>query len=368
MKVVLVHDWLTVDAGAEKCLKEFNKLYDDADVYSIVDFLTSQDRENILDGKQTTNSFIQKFPFAKKHFRKYISLFPLAIENLDLKGYDVVLSDSYAFAKGVLPRDNQLHICYCHTPMRFIWDMYFEYINDYKIKGLMALILKYQLHKLRIWDVTSSNNVDFFIANSKYVQKRIAKIYKRDSKVIYPPVDTDYFTLETQKEDYYLVVSRLVPYKKVDLIVKTFSTLQDKKLIVIGDGDELDSIKNIATPNVEVLGYQSKESIKSHMQKAKAFIFAGLEDFGIVMAEAQSCGTPVICLDRGGSSEIVEDKKTGVYFKEQTIKDIQKAIEKFETLTFDYNYISQNAQRFSKERFKDEIDSFIKEKYEQTKA
>lgn len=363
-----MHDWLTVDAGAEKCLKEFNTLYNNADVYSIVDFLSDEDRTNILDGKKSTNSFIQKLPLAKKHFRKYISLFPLAIENLDLKGYDVVLSDSYAFAKGVLPRDNQLHICYCHTPMRFLWDMYFEYISDYKVKGLMALVLKYQLHKLRIWDITSSHNVDYFIANSKYVQKRIAKIYKRDSIVIYPPVDTEYFSLCTQKEDFYLVVSRLVPYKKVDLVVKTFAKLHDKKLVVIGDGDELESIKALATSNVEVLGYQSKDIIKSYMQRAKAFIFAGLEDFGIVMAEAQACGTPVICLDRGGSSEIVQDNITGVYFKEQTTQDLTKAIEKFETLTFDYNYISQNAQRFSKERFKDEINSFIKEKYEQTKA
>jgi hypothetical protein len=195
LKIALVHDWLSVDAGAEKCLKEFNYLYKNSDIYSIVDFLTDKDRKNILNSKITKNTFIQNLPFAKKYFRKYLSFFPLAIESLNLKGYDVVLSDSYAFAKGVLPVDNQLHICYCHTPMRFIWDLYFEYLEDYRVdKSLFSPIIKGQLHKLRTWDIISSNRVDFFIANSKYVQKRIKRIYRRDSTVIYPPVDTDFFS------------------------------------------------------------------------------------------------------------------------------------------------------------------------------
>lgn len=365
LKIALVHDWLTVNAGAEKCLREFNLLYKDADVYSLVDFLDKEDRENILSGKTTTNTFIQKLPFAKKHFRKYISLFPIAIENINLKDYDVILSDSYAFAKGVLPKDNQLHICYCHTPMRFIWEMYFGYLKDYNVKGLISLIVKLQLHKLRIWDITSSHNVDYFIANSKYVQKRISKIYRRDSKVIYPPVDTEYFSFEEKKEDYYLVVSRLVPYKKIGLIVDAFSKMSDKKLVVIGEGDEKQKLKS--RPNIELLGYQDRENVKKYMQVAKAFIFAGLEDFGIVMAEAQACGTPVICLDRGGSVEIVEDEKTGVYFREQTVEDIVNAVKKFERLSFDFRYISDRAQRFSKERFKKEIDDFVEEKYAKSK-
>jgi glycosyltransferase involved in cell wall biosynthesis len=368
LKIALVHDWLSVDAGAEKCLKEFNSLYSNASVYSIVDFLSDRDRESILNSKKTKNTFIQKLPFAKKYFRKYLPFFPMAIESLNLKGYDVVLSDSYAFAKGVLPVDNQLHICYCHTPMRFIWDLYFDYLADYGVQNsIFSPLIKQQLHKLRTWDIISSNRVDFFIANSKYVQKRIKRIYRRDSIVIYPPVDTEFFDYYEKKEDFYLVVSRLVPYKKSDLVVKAFNQL-GKKLVVIGAGDGFEEIERIAEDNISLLGYQSRETIRDYMQRAKGFVFAGLEDFGIVMAEAQSCGTPVICLDRGGSSEIVVDGISGVYFSKQNEENIVDAVKRFESISFDYKAISINAKRFSAKRFRDEIENFVKESYFESKS
>jgi glycosyltransferase involved in cell wall biosynthesis len=319
----------------------------------------------VFEKAEIYTSFIQSLPFSKKKYRYYLFLFPLAVEQFDLSEYDVILSSSHAVAKGVLTTSNQLHICYCHTPIRYAWDLYHEYLRNTKLsKGVKGFIAKLILHYLRIWDLTTANRVDYFIANSKYVARRIKKIYGRDSAVIYPPVDIDKFELETEKENFYLTASRLVPYKRVDLIVEAFSNT-DRKLIVVGDGPDMDKIKKKAGKNVEILGYQPDEILVDLMRKAKAFIFAAEEDFGITPVEAQACGTPVICLGKGGTKETVIDMITGIYFQEQTVESILKAVEKFERNmdSFDPKIIRKNALKFSRERFEREIESFVKEKY-----
>ena len=257
-KVALVQDWFVIDGGAEKVFNEILNLFPDADVFSLIDFLNEKDRDTILNGKSSTTSVIQSYPFAKKHYRYYLGSFPYAIEQLDLSKYDLIISSSYAVAKGVLTHSNQLHICYCHSPMRYIWDLYHSYMPETKwYNFLISWIMRSTISRLRIWDVISSNRVDYFIANSENVAKRIQKVYRRDSKVIYPPVNTTAFTLQDQKDDYYVTASRLVGYKKVDLIVKTFQSMPDKKLVVIGKGPELAKIRALAknSKNIEVKGF-----------------------------------------------------------------------------------------------------------------
>ncbi len=354
MKRAIVADWLTTYAGAEKCIESFTNLYPDSDVFSLVDFLNEKERNIILKGKYAKTSFIQNLPFKEK-FRNYLPLFPYAVENFDLREYDLILSSSHSVAKNVLTHSEQLHICYCHTPMRYAWDMFLDYTNNLSFPKRQ--IVKYFLHKIRIWDYVGAGRVDYFIANSKFIQKRIKKVYKRDSVVIYPPVDVDKFTLCTKKEDYYVTMSRLVGYKRVDLIVKAFNK-NGKKLIVIGDGEEFENIKKIAKSNIELMGYLKEDEAIKIIQKAKAFVFAAIEDFGITPVEAQACGTPVIALNKGGSAESVNEK-TGVFFEIQSINSINKAIKEFESKKFDYNYIRKWAERFSRDRFEREIKEFV---------
>ncbi|QCT93945.1 glycosyltransferase family 4 protein [Caminibacter mediatlanticus TB-2] len=366
MKKALVHDWFSVYAGAEKCVESFTNIWDDFDVYSLIDFLSDKDREIILKGKYANTSFIQKLPFAKKKYRNYLPLFPFAIEQFDLSEYDLILSSSHAVAKGVLTHSTQLHICYMHTPIRYAWDLYFQYLKESNLqKGLKGLIAKYFLHKIRIWDISTINRVDYYIANSKYIAKRIKKIYGKNADVIYPPVDVDKFELCEKKEDFYLTASRLVPYKKIDLIVKTFNEL-DKKLVVIGDGPDMKKIKTIAKTNIEILGYQNDKVLIEYMQKAKGFVFAAKEDFGIMPVEAQACGTPVICLGEGGTKETVIDKITGIHFESQTVNSLKKAIETFEKMydEFDFKLIRKNAEKYSRKRFEKEIKDYVENKYQ----
>ncbi|GBD91917.1 GDP-mannose-dependent alpha-(1-6)-phosphatidylinositol monomannoside mannosyltransferase [bacterium BMS3Abin04] len=367
MRTAIVHDWFVNYMGSEKCVESFVNIWKDADVFSLVDHLTPEQRNLILGGKKVTTSFIQKLPFSKKHHRNYLPLFPLAIEQFDLSKYKVIISSSHAVAKGVITNADQLHISYCHTPMRYAWASYSQYVSDNNLSSIKGFILKYILHKLRIWDYVSSKRVDYFIANSNHIARRIKKIYGRDADVIYPPVDVNKFPLETNKDDYYLTVSRFVPYKKIDLIVKTFSKLKDKKLVVIGNGPELDKIKKLAGNNVELKDHQSFESLKKYMQKAKAFVFAAEEDFGITIVEAQACGTPVIAYKVGGASETVINNKTGVLFDSQTEESLTAAIEKFESSisTFDAEIIHQHASLFSRDNFERNMKNYVDEKLEE---
>lgn len=357
MKIAIIHDWLVTDAGAEKVLRSITDIYPSADIYSLVDFLSNKDRANVLNGKFAKTTFIQNLPFSKKQFRNYLPLFPKAIETIDLDIYDLIISSSWAVAKGIKKRKNQLHICYCHTPIRYAWDLYSEYTSTLKQpkKFLVEQTLKY----IRKWDIQSLKRVDHFIANSQFVKNRILKTYNRDSIVIYPPVNTDKFTLKEEKEDFYLTACRLVPYKKTKLIVEAFNEMKDKRLLVIGDGEEYLSIKKIAKENITLLGYQEFEEMIKYMQKAKAFLYAAIEDFGIVPIEAMSCGTPVIALDDGGTAETVTDGITGIHFKNQTKEDIIDAVNKFESMDFNSRKISKLSEKYSDIRFKKEFEDFV---------
>jgi len=366
MKIALVHDWIMTIGGAEKVLEVIYNLYP-APIFTLV---TNKDklRGSVFEKAEIFTSFIQKLPKVEKKYRNYLLFFPLAIEQFDLSEYDLIISSSTCTAKGVLIRADQLHICYCHTPVRYAWDLYHQYLDEAGLsKGIKGLVAKLILHYIRIWDFVTASRVNYFVTNSKYIARRIKKIYGRDSVVIYPPVDIDKFEVCTRKEDFYLTVSRMVPYKKVDLIVEAFSKMPDKRLIVIGDGPDFEKIKRKAGKNVELLGYQPFEVLKNCMQRAKAFIFSAEEDFGIVPVEAQACGTPIIAYGKGGATETVIEGQTGLFFKEQSVGSLIEAVRKFETMEdkFDSGIIRKNAEKFSKERFKREFKEFVDRKIEE---
>jgi glycosyltransferase involved in cell wall biosynthesis len=361
-KVALVHDWLTSIAGGEKVLQAIYEIYP-----GLLHTLISDPKKlvgSIFEETSIQTSFIQKLPFSNRKFRTYLPLFPLAIEQFDLRSFDLILSSSHCVAKGVLSHSGQLHICYCHTPVRYAWDLSAEYLQDANLtKGIKGMFARMVLHYLRGWDVSSSHRVDHFIACSKYIARRIHKTYGRDAAIIYPPVDTAFFQPGSNREDYYLAASRLVSYKKIDLIVEAFSLLPNKKLIVIGDGPELKKIKEKATKNVEILGHQNNDQLRSYLQKAKAFVFAAQEDFGIMPVEAMACGTPVIALGKGGAKETILENKTGIFFSEQTPVQLIEAIKRFEEKEWDPDSIRTRAEIFGKERFKKEYASFVDMKY-----
>jgi len=364
LKTAIISDWLTTYAGAERCVESFFNIFPGAKSFALVDFLNNKEREIILKNKQSEVSFIQYLPFAKKYFRYYLPLFSYAVESFDLREYDLILSSSHSVAKNVLTTSEQIHICYCHTPMRYAWDMYYEYTEE--LHFIKRVIAKYFLHKIRVWDIASLNRVDYFIANSKFIQQRIKNVYHRESTVIYPPVDVERFKLCEEKEDYYVAFSRLVPYKKIDLIVEAFNK-NGLKLKVVGTGPQIDKIKALASLNVEILGYQNDEAIVKIIQRAKALVFGAIEDFGIVPVEAQACGTPVICLNQGGTAETVIDGVTGIYFEEQSVTSINSAIHRFKKSSHYFNpkQIRDHALQFSKQRFEKEIYAFIHAKMRQ---
>jgi glycosyltransferase involved in cell wall biosynthesis len=366
MKSAIVHDWLINLGGSENVLQEILQLFP-SPIYTLLTDKKKLEKSQFLN-YSTYTSFLQKLPKSLTHHQFYLPFFPQAIEQFDLSEYEIILSSSHCVAKGVLTNLDQLHICYCHTPMRYAWDLYHQYLSEANLqKGIRGKIAKSILHYLRLWDLNSSFRVDHFIANSKYVAKRINKIYRREADVIYPPVDVDYFNFNPSKDKYYLTASRLVPYKKVDLIVEAFSYLPDKKLIVIGDGPEMKKIKSKASQNVEILGFVEKDKMKELLQKARAFIFAALEDFGILPLEAQACGTPVIAFNKGGAKETVLENLTGVFFEYQEVSSLIQAIKSFEKQEeqFDLKKIRGHAESFSKERFRKEYESYVKGKYDE---
>ena len=367
-KLAVVHEWLDSYAGSEKVVEQLLHSFPQADLYALVDFLAAKDRGMLL-GHEVHTSFIQKLPLARRLFRNYLPLMPLAVEQFDLADYDVILSSNHAVAKGVLTRNDQLHISYVHTPIRYAWDLHHQYLREAKLTwGLQSLIARLTLHYLRLWDRASADRVDVFVANSRYVAARIEKTYRRDAHVIYPPVDVDGFTFQERKEDFYLTASRLVPYKRVDVIVEAFRLMPSRKLVVIGDGPQLSRLKKRATANIELLGYQDGATLQAHMASARAFVFAADEDFGIMPVEAQACGTPVIALGRGGAKETVIAGQTGCFFESQTPEAIVSAVEQFESESFDPYRIRVNAERFSIPRFRREIEELVSREYEQFQA
>lgn len=376
MKVAIIHDWLVTYAGAERVLEQMLKVYPDADLFSMVDFLSENQRDFIMN-KPVTTSFIQKLPFAKKKYRGYLPLMPLAVEQFDLSAYDLVISSSHAVAKGVITGPDQCHVCMCYSPIRYAWDLQHQYLRESGLdKGFKGWLAKWQLHKIRLWDLRTANGVDQFIAISNFIAKRIYKVYRRESVTIYPPVAVDDFSGTVDaKEDFYFTASRMVPYKKIDLIVETFTKkFPSKKLVVIGDGPDFDKIKALAGANVTLLGYQKFDVLKDHLARAKAFIFAAEEDFGIAPLEAQASGTPVIAFGKGGALETIKgldcDKPTGLFFNQQTIDSLALAIEQFENTTsvFSAQACVENAQRFSETRFRQEFESFVTTAYKEWSA
>ena len=359
MKVAIVHDALISYEGPEQVLEQLIALFPKADLFAVVDFFEEKDRA-FLKHKNVTTTMLQKMPFAKYFFRYSLPLMPYVIEQLDLSGYDLVLSSSHTVAKGVITGPNQLHISYVHSPIRYAWDMHTNYLSMFKRMGLFFI---------RNWDVRSANSVDYFISNSRMTARRIWKCYRRDAVTIYPPVRTELFSLCVEKEDYYVTVSRLVPSKQVDLLVEAFAYMPNKKLIVIGDGPQLRHLRKVATPNVQLLGHLPEDKVIAYMQRAKAFLFAAEEDFSIRMIEAQCCGTPVITYGHGSALEIVRglestDKPTGLFFEELTSSAVIKAVQQFENSghLFDHLFIHEHAQSFSIENFRRNIISYFQER------
>jgi len=356
MKVAIVHDWLVVSGGAEKVLEQMIACFPQADIFSLVDFL--EDR-SIVHNKPVKTSFIQRLPYAEKKYRGYLPLMPLAIEQFDLSSYDLILSSSHAVAKGVLVGPDQTHVSYVHSPIRYAWDLQHQYLREARLeRGPRSWVARMLLHYLRNWDARSANGVDRIIANSQFVARRIMKSYRRESAVIAPPVDVQAFEVGSEKGDFYLTASRMVPYKRIDMIVEAFASMPDRKLVVIGDGPQMDLVRAKATPNVSVLGYQTFDVLKDHMQRAKAFVYAAEEDFGIAIVEAQACGTPVIAFGKGGALESVVPLgmpgATGIHFPQQTAASLCDAVERFEDSphAFSAQACRKNAERFSAADFR----------------
>lgn len=366
MKSSIVHEWFVDIGGSERCVESINRIFP-SDVFALVARERTV-RALGINPERVTTSFIQNLPFSSKRYRNYLPLFPLAVEQFDLSGYEVVISSSHAVAKGVLVHADQLHLCYCYTPMRYAWDLHHQYLREAGLlRGCKGLAAKAVLHYLRLWDLATAQRVDHFAAISHYIARRIKKVYGRQADVIYPPVDVDRFSPGPRKEEYYLTASRMVPYKKMDLIVEAFSKMPDRRLLVIGDGPDLGKVKACAGRNIELLGYQPFEVLREHLQKAKAFVFAAEEDFGILPVEAQACGTPVIAFGKGGSLETVRpfqagaDHGTGILFPEQTTASLIEAIRNFESLQdkFDGKRIREHALFFHRERFEREFKDFV---------
>lgn len=365
-KVALVHEWLIDRGGAENCLEAFCELYPKADIYTLI--YRKETFTNSVISKHTIHtSFLQKIPGIFKLYRNLPMLYPMAIESFNLSKYDLIISIHYSVSHGVKTHDKQLHVSFTCTPARFLWSGYDEYVNDPMLKNpIKKFLAKMIIPFLRRWDLKASKRPDHYIAIAEEIKKRIKKYYNRQGTVIYPPVDTEMFMPKApvKKGDYYFTISRLVPYKKIDLIAEAFTKMREKKLVIAGKGPELEHIKAISKgcSNIKVLGFISDEERIDLEQKAKAFIFAANEDFGIVPVEAQAAGTPVIAYGKGGALETVIDGKTGVFFKEQSISSLIVAINHFETVSFSRDALLKNADRFSKQNFKRKIHNYIQNK------
>ena len=368
MKVAIVHDWLVTYAGAERVLEQILALYPDADLFSMVDHL-GENREFIRN-KTVATSIIQKLPGSRRYYRNYLPLMPLAVEQFDLSPYDLVISSSHAVAKGVITGPDQCHISYVHSPIRYAWDLQHQYLREAGLdRGLKSYVVRRMLHNIRMWDIRTANGVDYFVANSGYIARRIWKVYRREAEVIYPPVSISAFQCTNDKYDFYLTASRMVPYKKLNTIVEAFNAMPDRKLVVIGDGPDYDKISRSAGPNVRILGYQEDAVLHDHMQRARAFVYAAEEDFGIIPVEAMACGTPVIAYGKGGLLETVvgleqDSSPTGVFFYQQTPEAVAGAVEKFERHegAFDAAMIRKRAEMFSEYTFRNKFKHFV-EKY-----
>ena len=371
-RIAVVHDWLDTWGGGENVLAEILRAYPSADLFTLVDFLPD-DLRPLLGGKRARTTFLQHVPGARRHFRMLLPLFPRAIESLDVTAYDFVISSSHAVAKSVRTAPAQLHVCYCHTPMRYAWDLREQYLRPRGFAtGVQGVLANRILDRLRLWDRQTSGRVTHYVANSDFVRDRIARCYGRASAVIHPPVDTEFYVPDARPRaatarDYYFSASRWVPYKRMDLIAAAFRALPDRRLVMAGDGPEADLVRAAAGPNVEFVGRVTRERMRDLLRGARAFLFAAEEDFGILPVEAQACGTPVIAYGRGGALETVRDRAagrpTGQFFAEQTPEALAAAVRHFETEfpPIDPRDCTANAARFSAARFHAEFTAFVAE-------
>ena len=358
MRVAIVHYWLVTMRGGERVVEALCELYPDADIYTHV--ATPEMLTDTIRRHRIQETFIARLPGARRYYQKYLPLMPLALEQLDLRDYDLVISSECGPAKGVITTPRTLHVCYCHSPMRYVWDMYWDYLRD--VSKPMRPLARALLHYIRRWDLASAFRVDHFMANSEFVARRIHKHYRRDAEVIHPPVDTDAFGLAESADDYYLLVGALVRYKRADLAVRAFNRA-GKQLVVIGDGEQLVDLRRLAGPTVEIMGRQPASVIREKYSRCRALIFPGEEDFGIVPVEAMASGRPVIAYGRGGALETVVEGRTGIFFDEQTEDSLLAAIERFEQVegTFDPAEIRRHALRFDRQVFKEKVRSRVEE-------
>ena len=360
MRVAVVHEWLESYAGSERAVEQILEVWPEADLFAVCDFLPPDERA-FLRGRPVRTTFIQRLPFARRHFRLYLPLMPLAIEQLDLSGYDLVISSSHAVAKGVLTGPGQLHVSYIYSPMRYAWDLQNQYLRQSGTdRGLKGALTRLVLHRLRMWDRSSAAGVDVPVAISDYIAERVRKTWRRDALVVHPPVDLDGFPPGEARGGHYLTASRMVPYKRVDLVVQAFRAMPSRRLVVVGDGPEQKRVADAAAgaPNIELRGRVPQAELVEAVRTARAFVFAAEEDFGIAMVEAQACGTPVIAYGKGGARDIVRapphPEPTGLFFAEQTAPAIVDAVERFEALSpaIAAAHCSANAERFSRENFR----------------
>jgi len=359
-KVALVHDWLTGQRGGEKVLEVFAEIFPDAPVYTLFHFPGSQ--IDAIEKRDIQTSFIQRLPFLRKRYRRYLPLFPLAIELFDFQEYDMVISSSHCAAKGAIPGPDALHICYIHSPMRYAWNQYFSYFSSDRLGFMSRLIIPGKIHKLRIWDESSTHRVDHFIANSRTVAQRVKKYYRRDADIMHPPVDTDFFVPGEKRQNYFLIVSALVPYKKIDMAIDAFNQ-KGLPLKIVGVGPDYRKLRKMAKANVQFLGSLPGVDLRQIYQEARALIMPGEEDFGINSLESQACGVPVIALGRGGATETVIPGDTGLLFDAPNVPGLAAALDKFQDFSFNKTTIRTNALKFSRSSFKRKASSYFDEKW-----
>lgn len=361
MKIALVHDYLSQDGGAERVLKAMHEIWPEAPIFVL---FHDPKKINYFNKEKIRESFLAKMPFIRSHFQWYLPFMPLATEKYRLEDFDVVLSSTSSFAKGVIVKPDTLHISYCHTPPRYLWANTHEYIADLKYGNIIKFALPGVIHKLRLWDKMSADRVDHFLANSHTVQRRISKYYRRDSEVIYPPVDVDNFKISEKIGDYFLAGGRLVPYKKIDLIIKTFNRLQ-KPLKIFGTGPEYARLKNIAKNNIEFLGRITDEEKFKLMSNAQAFLHPQTEDLGITPIESMAAGRPVIAFADGGATETVSPNETGIFFHKQNWETLFQTLLNFDQQNWDSQKIREHALQFKTENFKNKLQKIVSDRYEE---
>lgn len=362
-RVAIVHDWCPAFRGGERVLAQLCKLFPEPEVFTLFDFLTSEVKEQYFANVAFHTSVADRLPMVDKFYRSLFFLGPFLIEQFDVTDYDVVISSSAAFSRGVLTRPDQPHLCYVHSPIRYAWDEQFSYLSQGHLGfGPKGLLFRYLLHRLRAWDTRTAHGPDMMLANSHYVRARIRRIYGRDARVVHPPVALDELEYVPEKDDYYVAASFLAPYKRTDLVIRAFNEMPSRRLIVVGEGQQSAELLALAAPNVTFTGFLPRQEYVKMIARARALIFAGCEDFGIALAEAQACGTPLIAFDRGGARDIVQnfgnsERPTGVLFERQTIDAVRQAVEHFESHWREIrpSACCRNAARFSVERFNREI-------------